>query len=1284
MKKKLSILLAIVLMFASPMQSLAQEQQGFVDMPNNWSTEALTKAVENGLLSGYNNRLYPDNNLTRAEMASVINRAFGATESVDISSYTDVLVTDWYYDAMTKAVRMGTFKGYANQLRPNDPITREEVFVVLGKALKLKAETSNKIFMDSTEVSDWAKESVNGMVNSGYISGSNGKLNPKANITRAEFAQVMHNIIKDYVNTSEVYEEVSEGNVVVNVPNATLKNLVIKGDLIIADGVGEGEVTLENVKVEGRVLVRGGGENSIIIKGDSEIDTIIIVKNGNKVRILNETGVEIAVATVEGEADVILEGKFKNVVVQSPDITVLARDTEIDKVEVNGTRSTVIVDENSKIEKVLIKANRVIIEGNGEVKEVEVEAGGSGASITTPQTQINVDKGVNDVIGTGGVEIKPNETYVNGKTETQDAKPLDQSPSTGGSSGGSSSGGTVTTYTVNYSVVGSNGTLTGTVASGNSVNSGTSVTFTATPSTGYEVKEWKVNEVVVTNGNTLTRTVSGNTTVTVEFKEIVVVPTMYTVTYSVIGEGGTLIASVTNGGEAQAGSSVSFTAVPDEGYKLKEWTVNGEVIDWLTGLEVSRDMDMDVDFKVEFELINPTPETYTLTYSVIGDGGTLTGEIPSGTQATSGSTVKLTATPSEGYRVKAWTVNETIVSDFTAKEYTVEMDRNVDVKVEFEEIPVSPIMYTVTYEVIGEGGTIEALEGLSFEPNPSDETINSGDEVLMGTDFRFIITPDENKQIRTITLNGGEVGKTNTLDVESVSQNIHLTVEFETIEYNLNFSVVGGNGSITATSTTYANVTDGMKVYRGTSIRFESIPEDGYRIKDWKLNGTSMGASLAVELAFISEDTNVTAEFEEIPIVTHLLRITVTPSDATVTVTDSSDNVMTGTFTAGNSQWTYDLPVGVYDIKIEKAGYKTHTDTQNMIGPSSHTITLDSINNSPLATDDEVTVVNNMTILIDVLANDTDADGDTLSITSYTQGTNGIVTQEGDRLRYDPNTDFIGMDEFDYEISDGNGETSSALVRVTVNPNGTKLGTGSYQGNDISFYMGESGLIAVLEGQVSTIGDVVAENYTSVVDIVSMDNSVALIYMWEGNIEVSRVVAIGQNAVESEHSIVEAYGVISGIEYAVAYNEIIHFTYLDSQGSPDPYNKPDLMYSNTSDGAEILVQRAYQDLSSSGSWGADYIESGYTISVDNEGNPVVAYIRRNIWKWSNGNDTTFYLHIENPLTQENIIIESNYKTNIYSNLQLTGGGSTIGYSYDESGVSVAGIITANPLSVDLR
>ena len=82
-QKVLSILLALLMVFNMfPITALANSQgNDYVDMPNNWSTEALTKAVENGLLSGYNGRLNPDKNLTRAEMAAVVDDKMELTEN---------------------------------------------------------------------------------------------------------------------------------------------------------------------------------------------------------------------------------------------------------------------------------------------------------------------------------------------------------------------------------------------------------------------------------------------------------------------------------------------------------------------------------------------------------------------------------------------------------------------------------------------------------------------------------------------------------------------------------------------------------------------------------------------------------------------------------------------------------------------------------------------------------------------------------------------------------------------------------------------------------------------------------------------------------------------------------------------------------------------------------------------------------------------------------------------------------------------------------------------------
>ena len=289
MKKRITALILSFLLVFTMIPANAYSTE-FSDMPDDWSTAALENAANNGLLSGYNGSLKPNSNLTRAEMAAVVNRAFGAFQTASLDSYTDVPNDSWFYDEMAKAVAMQTFTGNGDRLNPNSNITREEAFVVLFRAFNLSGGENNVLerFPDGNLVSDWAVEGISSLINAGYISGSGDRLNPKGYITRAEFAQVMDNLIKNYIKLPGTYTDDFNGNVMINAAGVTLKNLTVNGDLIIGDGVGDGEVILEDVTVTGRVLIRGGGENSIKMTENSNIDNIIDIRKN--LQIADETG----------------------------------------------------------------------------------------------------------------------------------------------------------------------------------------------------------------------------------------------------------------------------------------------------------------------------------------------------------------------------------------------------------------------------------------------------------------------------------------------------------------------------------------------------------------------------------------------------------------------------------------------------------------------------------------------------------------------------------------------------------------------------------------------------------------------------------------------------------------------------------------------------------------------------------------------------------------------------------------------------------------------------------
>lgn len=91
------------------------------------------------------------------------------------------------------------------------------------------------------------------------------------------------------------------------------------------------------------------------------------------------------------------------------------------------------------------------------------------------------------------------------------------------------------------------------------------------------------------------------------------------------------------------------------------------------------------------------------------------------------------------------------------------------------------------------------------------------------------------------------------------------------------------------------------------------------------------------------------------------------------------------------------------------------------------------VNRAPVANNDTATTVEGNSVSTNVVNNDTDADSDLLSISTYTQAGNGSVTQNGDSLVYTPNTSFTGTDSFSYGVTDGTlSDTASVTVTVTA------------------------------------------------------------------------------------------------------------------------------------------------------------------------------------------------------------------------------------------------------------
>ena len=436
-KRLLCILLSLVMLGSMLPVTAGAAEQTFSDMPSktHWSYNALSAAIENGLLRGSNGKLTPNDLLTRGQMAAVINRAFGAIDTADISAFRDVPAKAWYATDVAKAVRMGTFKGSGDKMRPEDPISRQEAFAVLSRAFKLPNGDASALdrFSDKASVSKWAVPELAAMASNGYVNGSNGRLNPLNSITRAEFAQVMYNMLRRYYSTEGTYSDGIAGNRMINSPGVTLKNLTVNGDLIIGEGAANGDVWLDNVSITGRLVVRGGGENSIHILNGSEVGSILIGKTGDGgVRLRTEEGCRVETVVIDdGRDDIIIEGRFNQVTVAT-DAPVILKDAEITgltikaedadvtasgetrvdvaKLSESAAGASLEVGTGAKVDSVISAAPDAEISGTGMVRTAEVS--GDNTKVDTDGTTLHLD-GASDVTQNGN-PVTDGDTVVTG------------------------------------------------------------------------------------------------------------------------------------------------------------------------------------------------------------------------------------------------------------------------------------------------------------------------------------------------------------------------------------------------------------------------------------------------------------------------------------------------------------------------------------------------------------------------------------------------------------------------------------------------------------------------------------------------------------------------------------------------------------------------------------------------------------------------------------------------------------------------------------------------------
>ncbi len=444
------------------------------------------------------------------------------------------------------------------------------------------------------------------------------------------------------------------------------------------------------------------------------------------------------------------------------------------------------------------------------------------------------------------------------------------------------------------SAVGGTVTATGTVdgssvelSTGSYVDFGTEISVTLAPATGYVVDTGAmgVGDLAYTDGS---GTTTDNMTYTIGNvqEDQSIEPKWealetYAVTYSVVdtnggsegGTNGTLSASAsrknmegyskpsfTSGEKLHEGSVVALTAVPDSGYRVQEWRVNGDVVQTTGGVtelgtsltleNIAEDTEISVQFvEIGDRITVSAGSGGRITSAMVSDSEQLE-NIEEGFTLAPNAQVVITAQPDAGYEVAGWSVNGVEVSGESALSYTYTAPADgagAAISVTFQQVE-----YPVSWG--GSNGTVTA----------SGYTGGSA-AIRGGTAVTFTAEASEGYVLTGWTVNGEEVPAegNNSASLTWVVPN-GLAQDPPVNEYEIEAVFGRGSYSVTIGQPAYGTISadqDLSSVTGGTQVTFTAVPQENYILIGWIVNGDTTDSRSLTHTVTIEGETTISAVF---------------------------------------------------------------------------------------------------------------------------------------------------------------------------------------------------------------------------------------------------------------------------------------------------------------------------------------------------------------------------------------------------------------------------------------
>lgn len=403
------------------------------------------------------------------------------------------------------------------------------------------------------------------------------------------------------------------------------------------------------------------------------------------------------------------------------------------------------------------------------------------------------------------------------------------------------------------------------------------IVFTATPDDGYETDNWNVTGWTNVNGaenDNTTYTRSGSIESNVEVHATSKALPQYDFTLSVDslgdeGDGGTVSAEITRKGmraykqeNLEAGthsfyrdSDITITAVPNAGYRVQDWTINGQTTADTTVSKKLSILQGETTVQVRFVKLvtgitfGPTDETseggYISAANLVNNNESILESADTGANIAEGLSIKFTAEVKPGYEIEGWYVNN-VRDEETGNSETYIYPNTTSAN----SIYIAPKFQQVEYDI---------TTGDNVTVNGQNSTTARGGESLT-----FTAVPPAGQNVTGWTVNGKAVagnGNTLTWTVENgclTKPNVtayHVEAQFSAGEYEVTYSQPAGG-------TLSASVAAGTQVNGGTKVAFTAEPDKGYEIDEWTVNGHSVANSSSTYTLNVTENSTVAVTFK--------------------------------------------------------------------------------------------------------------------------------------------------------------------------------------------------------------------------------------------------------------------------------------------------------------------------------------------------------------------------------------------------------------------------------------